>query len=68
MFQQQCLILWNRSNKSEKDVLGYNNLRHLFFDAKYYALIAQRSLAERARPLAWRSSDDGRIGFGDISL
>ncbi len=32
-----------------------------------YAFIAQRNLAERARLLVLHSSDDGRIGSGDIS-
>lgn len=33
----------------------------------HYALIAQRNLADRARPLAWHSSFDGRIGPGVMS-
>jgi len=32
------------------------------------ALIAHRSLAERARGFVWHSSADGRIGSGATSL
>lgn len=43
------------------------NRTSVFFSSSNHAFIAQRNLAERARPLALHSSVDGRIGLGAIS-